>query len=205
MKTDQLMQVEFSKGILPITHLTMMGDLSKLFDIGNAHRLERGKKSLQLEKWLALEPTKEYIELVGSRLGRPAIVRKRGKRGYTSAHLKLIIDAAMYLDPELKDEVLEAFLVGKLLMWRDVSGDGFIDLNASLAESALEVLGKPAHKGHFIALAKTVKQVCGVDTWNSATAQQLARRTQWEDRLATLLKTHAVKDWDHLKALAKQV
>jgi hypothetical protein len=205
MKTNQIMTVSFTRGSLKIGHKDQFGSLRDLFTLGTRYRFDNNKPALRMESWLAMESTKEYIDIVSESIGRSAIKTKRGKNGGTWVHLRVLIDAAMYLDPYLKDEVITTFIENRLLDVRDKSGDDFIDLNATLALTAEDVLGKDAHRGHFITLANIIKQRCDVEDWNFAPPDILSKRSLIEDRLSTMLKAGVVKDWEHLKELAKIV
>lgn len=205
MKTNQIMQVKLLDGILQIGHKDYFGSLIDLFHIGNQWRNRHGMKIIRHDKWLALTSTKDFIELVSQKINRSAIKTKRGKGGGIWAHLYILLDAAAYLSPELKYEIYDKFVQGKLLEWRDRSGDDFIDLNATIALNAESVLGKPAHLGHYITLSNIIKKRCGVENWNLADKEQLVKRAQIEEFLAKALKAGVVRDWDHLKELAEKV
>jgi hypothetical protein len=205
MKTNQIMTVTLLDGTLEIGHLDMFGDLNALFIIGNRHRTLLGLPLIRVEIWRTLTGVKEFIERVGIEIGEPALRTKAGKSGGIKAHLYILLDAAAYLSADLKLEMYKKFVEGKLLEWRDRSGDNFIELNASLALNAIDVLGKDAHKGHFITLAKSIKNRCEVEDWNLATPQQLRLRTHIEESLSTMLKVGVVKDWEHLKKLSENV
>lgn len=211
MKTNQLMQVSFKFGTLPIGHKDMFGDLRALFDIGNKYRAVEGKSTLYMREWLKRNDVRDYIDFLENELGHPALRTKKGKGGGTWAHLYVLIDAATSLSPAFKHEVYTKFIEGNLLEWRDRSGDNFIDLNAAIALNAEKVFGKPAHSGHYITLAKIIRRrILGEDAdtptaWNFAEPHQLHERARIEEALATMLRAGVVRDWDHLKELAEIV
>lgn len=204
---DQLLTIQFNLGKLTFWHSSMMGDLNALFDMGNVYRFNNNKDSLPLSAWIQRQDVKEYIETVSQKIGREAIVRKKGKSGGTFAHLKIMIDAAMSLSPEFKDEVLDIFLIHKIHVARDESGELFKDMNDMLSIYAQSILGKPAHNGHFINIAKIIRErIMPKDlSWNAADCMQLQERTRIEEALATMIKVGVVKDWGHLKQLASIV
>ncbi len=204
--TNSIQTVAFSKGSIPIGNVDHMASLVSVFDLGNAFRFEKGVSSLRMESWLSMHSTKEYINLVSRDLGRPAIVTKKGRGGGTWVHLRVMVDAAMYLDPDLKNEVIRHFVEDRILQIRDDSGDNFIELNAAIALNAEEMLGKPSHRGHYITIAKAIKArvIPDGDDWNTASAMQLSARNRIEERLSSFLKMNLVRDWDHLKELAEK-
>ena len=208
MKTGQLMEVTFAKGSITIDHKTLMGDLRKLFEVGNAYRYESKQSHLRMESWLSIDAVKEYITIVSERTGAPALVATRGRNGTTKAHLRVLLDAAMYLSAEFKDEIISTFVDNQILRWRDLSGDAFLDINAALALNAEKVLGKPAHQGHFIQMAKALRaKILPPEHlgWNYANADELRKRTEAEQTLVKLLQLGVVRDWEHLKELIEKV
>jgi hypothetical protein len=217
MKTNQVLKVKFSNGELTINHKDKFGSLIELFQIGNDVRVQNGLPSIRHDKWLALSGTKEFIKYVSEDIGEPATRSKRGKGGGIWAHLLILLDTATYLHPSFKFEVLNTFVDKKMLEWRDRSGDNYVDLSAAIALSAEDVFGKPAHNGHYINIARILRnRILGEDEvaslnelklspWNQCNATQLAERARIEEALATMLKAGVVKDWEHLKELAKIV
>lgn len=208
MKTNQLMQVDFKHGVLEIEHLTMMGDLAQLFSIGNVYRHQKGLNSVNMDRYTASQAAREFSLSVSNKIGYSSVISKKGKRGGTKAHLYILIDAAMYLDADFKLEVIDRFVNDKLLQWRDTSGDKYGDLTNSIKEEAGKVLGKPAHTGHYVNLAKKINARIlpeGHLGWNYATGEQLRERTRIEEALCLCLKNNLVRDWDHLKELAGKV
>lgn len=181
-----------------------MGDLRTFFDLGNLYRMSNGKPSLDIASWLRLADTKAFIETVSEKIGRPALVTGKGRGNRMKAHLFVMLDAAAHLSPEFKLEVYETFVESRICALRDMGGDLFIDMNEALQLAAEYVLGKPAHKGHFVTIAKIIKKRCDVEDWNLVSAEANAQRVKIENTLASLLKLGVVRDWDHLKELAKQ-
>ena len=201
MKTNQIMQVTLLDGTLKIGHKDHFGSLTDLFAIGNKWRIENDLKPIRHDKWLAMQGTKDFLAQVTLDIGEPATRSKRGKGGGIWSHLYILLDAATYLSPELKLEVYRKFIEGRVLEWRDLSGDNYIELNAQLVLTAEEILGKKAHVGHFVTLANTIKKRLEVDDWNLASPIQLRDRTRIEVALTTILRSGVVKDWSHLKTL----
>jgi len=205
MKTNQSLLVPFGDSVLRIEHLTEMGSLVDLFTVGNTYRGREGLKAIRHDQWLALEGTKNFIERLEAKLERPVLRTKRGKGGGIWAHLYILLDAAAYLSPDLKIEVYDTFVHHKLLEWRDRSGDDFIEMNAMVALTAEETFGKPAHTGHYVTLANSIRSRCGVEQWNQAQPEQHKERARIEESLTMLLRLGMVRDWGHLKELVSQV
>lgn len=68
MKTDQLLTVNVGGHALQIYHLTGMGNLTELWAIGNAYRVERGLEPLDLRHWMRRPQTEEFVRLVEQEL-----------------------------------------------------------------------------------------------------------------------------------------
>lgn len=205
MKTNQHLSVPFELGTLDVEHKTLMGDLRNWFALGTEYRRRDGREVKELAGWLRLQSTQEFIETVTDKIGRPSLVTSRGRGQRMKAHLYIMLDAAAFLSPAFKLEVYEVFVQQRLCELRDEGGNLFVEVNAALKTAATAVLGKPAHQGHYITLAKIIKQRCGVDDWNLADGQAHAKRSRIEDRLASALDFDLVRDWDHLKELAERV
>ena len=224
MKTNQLMQVRIGDYTLPIEHKTMMGSLTDLWKIGNAYRLERTLNPMDLNHFLRSPETFEFIQVLERRQGvvskyadsAPSIRKgaligniqsdlirtKRGKTGGTWAHLYILLEAAGRLNAEFRLEMYETFIAGKILQWRDDSGDEFIQLNIAIDAYLPERDGKD-NTGVYIQCAKQLKEKIKPDgdTWNTANHAQLQRRQELEKRLVDLLRLGVVQNYDHLKAL----
>jgi hypothetical protein len=199
---------------------TQMGDLTQIFGIGNAYRNQRGNKSLSITEWLRDPQTIEFICVVEHELGlstqddsrdlsdttntikSPLIKTKKGRYGGTWAHLYILLDAAMYLDAKLRLDIIKIFIEGKLLEWRDKSGNEFISLNITM-DTYLpdrDLVDAEKRKWLYINVATAIKNKVkpNDDSWNTASHEQLAQRADYEKRLIDLLKMGVVKDENHL-------
>jgi hypothetical protein len=210
MKTNQVMTVAFDHGTISIEHKTSMGDLADVFTIGNRHRGLAGKYPANITHFCNSVGTKAFIAAVAKRLnvGPETLLytKGKGKSSRVIANIFIIIYAAEYLSPDFHVEVIDTFINANILSWRDESGDSFKWLNDTITDLASDVLMKPAHKGHFITIAKIVNSRIGsaID-WNLATAAQLKERDRIEQALVTILKLGLVTDWEHLKQIAAEV
>jgi hypothetical protein len=210
MKTNQVMTVAFEHGTLSIEHKTAMGNLADVFAIGNKHRILAGKYQANLTHFCNAVGTQEFISSVAKRLNvdKSALLYTvgKGKNSRVVANIFIIIYAAEYLSPDFHVEVIDTFINSKLLSWRDESGDNFKALNEEIKVAAEGLLGKPAHQGHFITLAKVVNSRVGdkID-WNTASSEQLQERNRIETGLSTSIRMGFIKDWEHLKQVAAEI
>lgn len=203
MKTDMDLQVTFRLGRLTVPHKTLMVSAKEFFILVNHYRSEAGLPATSFKAWRNTQAAREYVDFLEAQ-GVEAVKISRG-RADSKMHLKVAIRAAIDLAPAFADEVIEMFMEKKLPLWRDAAGDAYKERSEAIAAAAVPVLGKPAHQGHFRTLADIVRKRCGVENWNSATAEQLQERFRIENSLAQLLRLNVVRDWDHLKELAKTV
>jgi hypothetical protein len=62
MNTNQMMQIQIGKNYtVQIGHLTQIGKLNDVLEIGNIYREKRGLRKVELKEWLRKESTWEYI------------------------------------------------------------------------------------------------------------------------------------------------
>ena len=187
-----------------------MGNLADVFAVGNKYRVLRGLSPANLTLFVSSKTTQEFVAAVSRRLNVPVeelvYTKGRGKNSRVVANILVIIYAAEYLSSDFHVEVIDTFINSKLLSWRDESGDNFKALNAEVADHASQMLGKPAHNGHFITLAKIINARIGDSvSWTTATAEQLEERNRIETAMTTVVKLGLVKDWEHLKQIAAEV
>lgn len=211
MKTDHLLNATIGLEVIRVWHKTQMVSLTDLFRAGNAYRVLNGVNPANQNLFVNSVSTQEFIRVITKRLGvaNDAVYKRigKGKNSETFVSLHLAVYAAEYLSPEFHFEVIDAFINGKLCEYRDLGGDAFKDLNSVVSASAIHVLGRPSHNGHYITLAKIIKSRVNPDgdEWDSATALQLKYRYEIERDLCKFLAMGVVRDWEHLKELAEKV
>jgi hypothetical protein len=210
MKTNQVMTVAFEHGTLSIEHKTAMGNLADVFAIGNKHRVLSDKSPANITHFCNATGTQDFLDSVAKRLNVEKstllYTTGKGKNSRVVANIFLIIYAAEYLSPDFHVEVIDTFINSKLLSWHDDSGDNFKALNEEIKTAATGFLGKPAHSGHFITIAKIINSRIGCEVdWNTANSEQLKERDRIETGLATVIKLGLVKDWEHLKQIALEI
>ena len=215
MKTNQLMAVCFPHGELHINHKSMMGSLTDLFNIGNKMRVLENKSAANMTHFIKAHATQEFIRVICEEQGcQPDEVIKqtgRGKASRTEANLHLLIYAAEYLSTRFHYQVIDTFIVGKLLQLRDDGGDEFKLLNTAIDRYLPGRDGKD-NRGCYINIAKIIRSRCNlvkpenVPTWNQPEADSLAqtKRYDLQHKLVSLLELGVVRDWDHLKDLARR-
>ena len=207
MKTNQLMSVAFSEGVVNVFHNTAMGDLTQLWKVGTIMRVNNGMAVPQLNNFLQSQSTKDFIEVCERKTGKPCIeVTGRGKNGRTWASIHMMIYAAEYLSTEFHFEVIDAFINNKILEWRDVSGDEFKALNIAI-DNYLPNREEKSNKGIYINVARMLLKKVNPDlsSWNDASADELRDRASIENKLVTTLQLGLIKDWEHMKEIIEKI
>ena len=94
----------------------------------------------------------------------------------------------------------KTFVEGRILQWREDSGDEFINLNIAIDAYLPEREGKE-NTGIFIQVARQLKAkiLNGEEVWNTATFNQLERRAKIEKDLCGFLKLGMIRNYEHLK------
>lgn len=207
MKTNQLMSVAFSEGVVNVFHNTAMGDLTQLWKVGTIMRVNNGMAVPQLNNFLQSQSTKDFIDVCERKTGKPCIeVTGRGKNGRTWASIHMMIYAAEYLSTEFHFEVIDAFINNKILEWRDVSGDEFKALNIAI-DNYLPNREEKSNKGIYINVARMLLKKVNQDlkSWNDASADELRERASIENKLVTTLQLGLIKDWEHMKEIIEKI
>ena len=166
----------------------------------------------------------DYRKVVNSTLTEsitktsPLFKTKRGKGGGTWAHLYILLDAATFLDPDFKFQVYKTFVEGKILQYRDESGDRYKPFNMAI-DQLPDRVGKD-NKWLYVHAANLLAERIGLpavsempvddkgkplNRWNAATAHQLSERADAEKMLTNYIQMGFVRNWEHLKELIGKV
>jgi hypothetical protein len=136
------------------------------------------------------------------------ITTKRGRHGGgTWANIYILLDAAARMDADFKLKMMKILVEGKLLEWRDDSGDSFKALNVVLDLTIVKETGSRPETWVYKDVAKAIKdnvKPTGGD-WNTATYDELKRRTTIENQLMTILKLGFIKSFEQLLQTIKDI
>jgi hypothetical protein len=216
MKTDQLMKISLMDGEIHIYHNTAMGDLSKLFKLGNFQRMVEGKKPINQSQFLKQERTLAFIDVIcrEKNITKDRVIKKvgRGRNSRFYAQLHFLIFCAEALSPTFHYKVIDLFISEKILKIRDMGGDDFKRLNRLIDIKIPDRIGKN-NRWLYIYTAKILRSKIFPDVdlskftnsknniWNSkyATSKALRRRDEYEKKMITLLEMNAVNSWEDFK------
>jgi hypothetical protein len=186
MNTDQKMTIQIGKNhTVKIGHLSQMGKLNDVLEIGNEYRKEKGYKKIGLDEYLRRQETWEFIIEVEQKYGKTTkreipvlekddknrvlyskflkqfsvIKSQRGgkpeNRGVW-ANLQIMLDLAIYLSPTLRLEMIDVFINQKILFWRDVGGDNFKEFNKLI--DTLPDRKEKNNTGIYVSMSKRIRQ-----------------------------------------------
>jgi hypothetical protein len=226
MKTNQTMLLQFDNKTLAVEHKTKMGSLTELWAIGNSIRESKGLSPMDMSNYLRSPETLELVQAIERKQGFKSvesthlkngtvstiqshlIQTKRGRYGGgTWAHLYILLDAASHMDADFKVRMYDILVEGKLLEWRDDSGDSFKALNVVLDLTVVKETGNRPETWVYQTVAKAIKdnvKPTGGD-WNTATYDELKRRTTIENQLMTILKLGFIKSFEQLLQTIKDI
>jgi hypothetical protein len=226
MKTNQTMLLQFDDKTLAIEHKTKMGSLTELWAIGNSIRESKGLPTMDMSNYLRSPETLELVHAIERKQGFKSvesthlkngtvstiqsqlIQTKRGRHGGgTWAHLYILLDAAARMDADFKVRMFDILVEGKLLEWRDDSGDSFKALNVVLDLTVVKETGNRPETWVYQTVAKAIKdnvKPTGGD-WNTATYDELKRRTTIENQLMTILKLGFIESFEQLLQTIKDI
>jgi len=144
-------------------------------------RESKGRDKLSIE----YSARGDTAKVVGGKL--TCLKTKRGRYAGTWANIYILIDAAMKLDPAFKVRVVDTFIKGKILEYRDQSGDGYKALCAVMDDAGL-IKDKWDYSTIAQAIAFKVLGTRQRELWNLATKEQLAERDKLEVSLTFAVK-----------------
>jgi hypothetical protein len=215
MKTNQVMQLDFDGKTLAIEHKTKMGSLTELWAIGNSIRKTKGLSEMNMGNYLQSPETLELVQAVERKEGifkpiesislkkdgrvetiKSDLIRtKRGRYGGgTWAHLYILLDAASRMDADFKVKMYDILIEGKILEWRDDSGDSFKALNIVLDATVVAKTGNRPCTALYQRVASYIKDKVKPTggNWNTATYDELKRRSTIETQIMVILKLNFI-------------
>jgi hypothetical protein len=116
-----------------------------------------------------------------------------GENGGIWCHLYMLLKAAAHLDKAFEVQVYDELVKGKILEWRDTSGDSFIELNKVLDDKfdigdKYWVYANIANDVSLHVLGSSEK-----GQWNTASKEQLEHRTRILTDLTTFVSRGFLK------------
>jgi len=191
------------------------GNLVSLTDLvraGNQWRATKGFSLKTLQSIVESVGFNEFLKVAQSKNTDKEILFTTGKGNQkrTMAHVIIAIYVAEQMSPEFHYEVINKFIEGKLLEFRELGGTEFKNLNAAIDLYLSGREGKSSNQGLYINIAKIIREkLMGAGSeagcWDSATVAQIHSRYDLEHRLIDYLKRGFIRDWEHLKQIAAEI
>ena len=207
--SNHIMHVDFFGTPIRCETDGLMISLTDLARAGNQWRLLNSLPQKTLGNIVDTQGFAAFLAVAQTDMPNQVLYRVdgKGKAKRTMAHVVLAVYVAEQFSPKFHYDVIKTFVEGKLLEFRDHGGTEFKALNATLDLRGDAVLGKPAHKGHYVQMATAIrKRILHADQdWNTASVAQTHRRYEVEQTLVKLLELGVVRDWEHLKELIEKV
>lgn len=150
---------------------------------GNHWRALNDMTRFDMDQWLKLRGTEEFIVELEKEFGSPVVQKTgRGRNAGTWMHPLLFIDMALTISPKLKLEAYK-WLYDQLLKYRNESGDSYKLMSGALYSR----IGRKADFQRYIqSVAAIIKRECGVTDWQKADEQQLQLRDKIQSNIALL-------------------
>ena len=218
LKTDMLMKVAFPHGTIEIYHKTEMGNLKQVFNMGNKYRLDNNESTIELEKFLKRQVTKNFISTLMevNDCERKDIIKVvgRGRGAITYANLQFLIYCAMQLSTKFQVHVINKFIENDILVNRDMGGMLFKELNKAIdslpdrinsvkEQSATDtnLIHTKNNQGIYIYVAKAIRSFIftpsdlykygdNQNIWNSECVEpkHLSKRIEIEKRISEAIE-----------------
>lgn len=121
-------------------------------------------------------------------LNLTVIKNKRGRYGGSWGHPLIALKLAAWMDSDLEVEIYTQFLEHKILEKRIESSDAWNKLRHAYAT----MVGESYRFYHFINIANAISNKIGVSDWDTASADQLEKRTKIQDTLSFLIDSKVI-------------
>jgi hypothetical protein len=195
MKTEVIMQRQLFGKTVRQKSLDNFFSANDLVNAGNYYRITNGMSVFNLGNYLKNQSTIEFMDEVKSRYG-DCIKITKGRKGETWVHPLLFIDIALAIDPKLKIEVYE-WMFDNLIKFRNDSGDSYIEMSAAIFTRHQNIR---TFKDYIKQVASLIKYSLKVDSWQTATEEQLKKRDLIHNSIKLLSKV--LKDPDQIVRVA---
>jgi hypothetical protein len=248
MNTDQKMTIKIGNfGTLQIGHLSKMGKVSQVVEMGNKNRKVKGLSEIPLEEILRKQELWEFIiarntqktidlnsgnfpefenndnsdisqsdysqlkiftnpngSIKYSELMKkfPNLIKsKRGRNGGTWAELYILLKIASMLDKDLEVEIYRVFIEEKILLWRDLGGDFFKELNKLI--DTLSDTKEKNNTGNYVSMATKVRtklKILDTKGYNQKEHDSFVQenRAEWLKTLSFAISIGWIKTFEEL-------
>ncbi len=244
MNTDQKMTVKIGNfGTLQIGHLSKMGKVSQVVEMGNDTRKKKNLSEIPQDEILRKQDLWEFIISRNTQITRkikygespelkkgsifsdysllktfktpegkikynelmkqfPNLIKsKRGRNGGTWAELYILLKIASMLDKDLEVEIYRVFIEEKILLWRDLGGDFFKELNKLI--DTLSDTKEKNNTGNYVSMATKVRtklKILDTKGYNQKEHDSFVQenRAEWLKTLSFAISIGWIKTFEEL-------
>jgi hypothetical protein len=209
---NYVMQVDFFGNNVRAETSGNLVCLNDLITAGNAWRVVNGLSARKLADITTTDSFKNFVASVSKIKSLPVeslfFATGRGRNSRTMGHLIVAIYVAEQMSPEFHVNVIDTFVSGKLLEFRELGGTEFKNLNAAI-DLYLPDRASKDNTGVYINVAKLIRlKLLGAECaegWNAASIAQIHSRYDVESKLVSMLKLGVVNDYKHLCELIQKI
>ena len=149
---------------------------------GNMWRSGKGIRPFDMTQWFSNAGTKEFIKALEESTGGKVKISGNGRGHHTWVHPFLFIDMALAISPQLKIETYH-WIYDELVKYRNDSGDSYKKMAGALY---LNERRKDKFKDTITDTARIIKEKCEVESWETASAEQLELRNNMHKNISLL-------------------
>ena len=185
--------------------------LNDLVTAGNAWRVNRGLSMRKLQDITQTDTFKNFISATSDLKGIPPeelyYISGKGRTARTMGHLIIAVYVAEQMSPWFHAKVIDTFLEGKLLEYRELGGTEFKNLNAAIDLYLPDLNGKDSRTAYVICANIIRHKLLGEEaqpgSWDKASVAQTHSRYELEKAVTKMLSMGVVKDLNHLRQILK--
>ena len=182
MKTEVIMKRELFDVQISQKSKSEFFSATDLKKAGDRWRYDNDMSPFNMSGWLKQASTKEYINELERKIGKPALSITRGRNGHTYVHPLLFIDMALAISPTLKVEMYD-WLFDNLIKFRNTSGDSYRRMSGALWA---KTLNKQKFSDEIADTARRIRDSIGVENWQEASEKHLKIRDEMHRNIALL-------------------
>jgi len=181
METEVIMKRQLMGGEIAQKSKNLFFSATDLERVGNVWRAKNGLSLFNKGQWFASKATQDFIKTLEDKYGVVKI-NSRGRNGHTWVHPFIFIDMALAISPQLKIEVY-SWIYDHLIQYRNDSGDSYKKMAGALF---LKYHNKSRFPAYIESVALEIKKAMKVDTWETATEEQLKLRDKIHENISLL-------------------
>ena len=187
MKTNQVMETtdrELEGHIVRQRTKDEFMALNDVLAIGDTIRIKEGKRPINFPNYLLQEGVKDFLKELETEIGKPVYIR--GTKSHTGwIHPFFAIKILLHFNPKFEIKVYK-WLMDYLIDTRIRGGDTYNNMCGVMFQYTTK---QATFSKSIKALAKLIKDLVGVEEWNTATKEQLELRERLMNYIINATRT----------------